>query len=147
MTTSVAHVDAPVVARTSRSLLMGRVRRTGTAPELHLRHALHRAGLRYRLANGARLPGTPDLAFRRAHVAVFVDGCFWHGCPKHGTVPKTNIEFWTAKIQRNRQRDRHVDRALRAMGWKVVRVCEDQVRTRTAKIVSRIQRLMVAART
>jgi DNA mismatch endonuclease (patch repair protein) len=80
-------------------------------------------------------------------VAVFVDGCFWHGCPKHGTVPKTNIEFWTAKIQRNRQRDRHVDRALRAMGWKVVRVCEDQVRTRTAKIVSRIQRLMVAART
>jgi DNA mismatch endonuclease, patch repair protein len=145
VTTSAAHADVPVVARTSRSLLMGRVRRTGTAPELYLRRALHRSGLRYRLASGAGLPGTPDLAFRRAHVAVFVDGCFWHGCPKHGTVPKTNTKFWTAKIRRNRQRDRHVDQALRDMGWKVVRVCEDQVRTRSTKIVSRIQRLMKMA--
>lgn len=140
--------DAALGARVSnsaRSLLMARVRRSGTAPEMSLRRALHRAGLRYRLATGNPLPGTPDLAFRRSRVAVFVDGCFWHGCPQHGSLPKTNTDFWDAKIRRNRRRDQDVDRELRHLGWKVVRVWEHDLRAETGPIVRRI-RLLVRSR-
>src|ERR1700685_1997695 len=87
----------------ARSLLMSRVRRTGTRPEMLLRAALHRAGYRYRINTGSTLPGRPDIVLRRFRLAIFVDGCFWHGCPRHGTVPKTNTEFWTTKILRNKR--------------------------------------------
>jgi len=66
----------------------------------------------------------PDFVFRRERVAVFVDGCFWHGCPRHGTRPKQNGRFWREKIERNQARDRRVTRALRAQGWKVLRLWE-----------------------
>jgi DNA mismatch endonuclease (patch repair protein) len=137
--------DVARVPDAARSRLMARVRRTGTEPELSLRKALHGVGLRYRLAGGKQLPGTPDIAFRRSRVAVFVDGCFWHGCRRHGSIPKTNVEFWDAKIRRNKQRDREADRALRQLGWDVVRVCEHDVRTKREVVVRRIS-LLVAAR-
>jgi DNA mismatch endonuclease (patch repair protein) len=121
---------------------MGRVRRSGTACELTLRRALHRAGYRYRLDGGDGLPGTPDLVLRRFRLAIFVDGCFWHGCPKHGTVPKTNTQFWTAKILRNRNRDKQVDRSLKGLGWKVLRVWEHDVRLDGLAVVRRINRLL-----
>lgn len=129
----------------ARSRLMARVRRSGTAPELCLRRALHRAGLRYRLTSGKQLPGTPDIALRRSRVAVFVDGCFWHGCPKHGSMPKTNADFWNAKFRRNKRRDREANRALQRLGWDVVRVWEHDVRTKPEVIVRRIS-LLVASR-
>lgn len=134
----------PVVLRNvtrERSFLMARVRRSGTAPELALRRALHRAGYRYRLNSGCGLPGTPDLVLRRFRLAIFVDGCFWHGCELHGSVAKTNSEFWSAKILRNRQRDAKVDRALRALGWKVFRVWEHEVRLEMRQILRRIKRM------
>ena len=73
-----------------------------------------------------RVFGSPDFAFRRERVAVFVDGCFWHGCPKpkHAPLPKNRGEWWAAKLARNRERDRLVTRTLRKMGWRVVRVWE-----------------------
>lgn len=74
-----------------------------------------------------KLPGTPDIAFVRARVAVFVDGCFWHGCPEHYTSPKTNTEFWAEKIATNRARDERVQADLSAEGWTTVRLWEHQV--------------------
>lgn len=70
----------------------------------------------------------PDFVFSRLRVAVFVDGCFWHGCPRHGTQPKTNVRFWRDKIARNRTRDRQVNRLLRKLGWRVVRVWEHELK-------------------
>lgn len=113
-----------------------------TEPELALRRELHRLGLRYRLERQV-VPGTRrrvDIAFGPAKVAVLVDGCFWHGCPDHGTLPaETNRDFWEDKIARNRERDRDTDQRLEAAGWEVIRVWEheppDQAADRVAQIV------------
>jgi DNA mismatch endonuclease (patch repair protein) len=121
---------------------MARVRRSGTACELALRKALHNAGYRYRLNRGIGLPGTPDLVLSSLQLAIFVDGCFWHGCRQHGSVPKTNTKFWTAKIDRNRQRDKQVDRLLKAAGWKVLRVWEHEIRLDASKVLKRIKRIL-----
>ena len=81
----------------------------------------------------------PDFVFPRIRVAVFVDGCFWHGCPRHATQPKTNAKFWRDKIATNRARDRRVNRALRRLGWTVVRVWEHELRRRDeAKLIRRL---------
>lgn len=129
--------DPPPTA--ARSRLMGRVRHSGTTPELLLRRALWSAGLRYRLQTKTRLPGSPDITFPRVKVAIFVDGCFWHGCPLHGTRPKTRSEFWSAKINRNQARDLEVDAKLAAMGWVVVRLWEHEVTTSLVECVARIR--------
>lgn len=104
-------------------------RRTGTTPERLLGSALHARGLRYRKdrrldAAGRRV--RPDLVFGPARVAVFVDGCFWHRCPIHATHPSANAGYWRAKFNRTVERDRADDAALRAAGWKVVRVWEHE---------------------
>ena len=103
-------------------------RRTDTKPELALRHALHRLGYRYRkdyrldLDGGRRV--RPDIAFTARKVAVFVDGCFWHACPEHGSKPRANEWYWGPKLVRNVERDRINDAALILAGWTVVRLWE-----------------------
>ena len=110
------------------SLRMSRARRRDTAPEIALRKALHADGLRYRVAYP--VPGqrrrTIDIAFTRQKVAVFVDGCFWHGCPEHGTAPRANAEWWRRKLEANRARDVDTDEMLRDRGWTVLRVWEHE---------------------
>lgn len=99
-----------------------------TAPELAVRRLLHAAGLRYRV-DRPPLPGLrrrADIVFGPARVAVYVDGCFWHGCPEHGTLPRANSEYWQKKLQRNRMRDVETDRRLMDAGWSVVRVWEHE---------------------
>ena len=91
-----------------------------------LRRELWRRGLRYRLKS--KIYGKPDAVFVRARVALFVDGCFWHGCPEHSVQPKTNAKFWIEKIARNRTRDLLVAEQLTAEGWTVIRVWEHSVR-------------------
>ena len=104
-------------------------RRTDTKPEKALRSALHAAGYRfrkdYRLDLGAAKP-RPDIVFTRAKVAVFVDGCYWHSCPDHGTTPRKNSDYWTPKLARNARRDKENDEALEKAGWAVVRVWEHE---------------------
>ena len=104
--------------------------RTDTKPELALRSALHRSGLRFRKDLRIKL-GTfaarPDIVFTKRKVAVFVDGCFWHRCPKCYHKPATNADFWEAKIGRNVERDKEVSRELKNRGWKVVRVWEHEL--------------------
>jgi DNA mismatch endonuclease (patch repair protein) len=103
-------------------------RRTDTKPELALRHALHRLGYRYRkdfrldLDSGRRV--RPDIVFTARKVAVFVDGCFWHACPEHGSKPKANEWYWSPKLVKNVERDRINDAALILAGWTVVRLWE-----------------------
>nr|WP_030251269.1 very short patch repair endonuclease [Streptacidiphilus jeojiense] len=107
---------------------MQAIRSRDTAPELALRSLVHAAGLRYRVA-AKPLPGmrrTADLLFRPTRVAVFVDGCYWHGCPEHFVPPRTNPGYWREKIGRNVQRDRDTDARLAEAGWLVLRFWEHQ---------------------
>jgi DNA mismatch endonuclease, patch repair protein len=105
---------APLSDRVSQQ--MSRMPRTSTGPEIAIRRALHRQGLRFRLHRRA-LPGTPDIVLCRAKVAVFIDGCFWHACPDHGSLPKNNRSWWDAKLAANKERDGRKDAALTEMGW------------------------------
>ncbi|SBW24438.1 DNA mismatch endonuclease Vsr [Candidatus Protofrankia californiensis] len=116
-------LPAPLNAATSARLR--RQPRASTKPELALCRELHRRGLRFRV-NHPRLPGRPDMAFTRARVAVFVDGCFWHCCPEHGTLPRNNRDWWQAKLDRNVARDRAKDAALADLGWTVLHVWEHE---------------------
>ena len=102
-------------------------RRTDTKPELALRSALHALGYRYRKDFRLDLPARrvrPDIAFTGRKVAVFIDGCFWHACPDHGSRPKNNEWYWSPKLARNVERDRAADAALSQAGWTVVRLWE-----------------------
>ncbi|HMD60384.1 MAG TPA: very short patch repair endonuclease [Opitutaceae bacterium] len=120
--------DYPHPSSTAVTATMKGNRRTGTRPELILRSALHARGLRFRKDYPARVHGCRptriDVAFTRARVAVFVDGCFWHGCPLHGNVPATNPHYWPEKLRRNRERDRVVTSSLERDGWTVLRLWE-----------------------
>ena len=122
---------------------MSRIRGRNTGPERALRSALRAAGIPYR--SYLRLPGRPDVALARARVAVFVHGCFWHGCPHHYTAPRTRAEFWRKKLEDNRDRDLRNTRALRVKGWRVITVWECQVEKRLPSVVSRLRRLSQAA--
>jgi len=99
-----------------------------TAPEKALRSALHKKGLRFRIDAKPikELNRKADIVFRPAKVAVFVDGCFWHGCPIHGTKAKANAEFWDQKIKKNQERDKDTVNQLEAAGWRVIRVWEHE---------------------
>jgi DNA mismatch endonuclease (patch repair protein) len=107
---------------------MSRQRSRDTAIEVALRRELHRLGLRYRVHRRPvrAVRREADVVFGPAKVAVFVDGCFWHGCPEHGTWPKRNGEFWRAKIEANRVRDANTDLVLAEAGWLAVRVWEHE---------------------
>lgn len=119
---------------------MSRVRSADTVPEIAFRRALWAVGLRYRVR--ARLPGTPDLAFPKWRLTIFVDGCFWHACPRHYGEPKSNVEFWRTKISANRERDRRVNRELRRLGWRVVRIWEHELRENLPGVVVRVRNLL-----
>lgn len=113
----------PIALSPAVSAQMQRMPRESSTPEVLLRRALHALGLRFRL-HDRRLPGTPDIVFPRARLAVFVDGCFWHACPEHGTLPRNNREWWAAKLAATTERDRRKDAALGEIGWQPVHVWE-----------------------
>lgn len=132
-----ARLEAPTPDARRR---MQRVRQKNTSAESALRRELHARGLRYRIH--VRVLTKPrrvaDVAFSGPRVAVFVDGCFWHGCPIHATWPKQNAEFWRAKIMANQERDRNTGERLRAEGWRVVRVWEHERPTVAAGRIAKI---------
>lgn len=123
---------------------MSRIRGSDTKPEVVLRSALWRRGLRYR--KKTRLRGKPDIVFPTERVVVFVDGCFWHRCPEHQTRPAANAEFWDNKLSGNVARDRHVDAALEAEAWTVVRVWEHEVERELESVTLRVYELVLASR-
>lgn len=128
-----------VLTKEQRKYCMSRIRGRNTKPEIKIRNTLWRMGFRYRL--NSNLPGHPDFVFIRQKIAVFVDGCFWHGCPTHGTIPKTNRDFWKNKIEKTVLRDAANASRLNELGWQVVRVWEHDVESdvvSTAKSIARI---------
>ncbi|MFI5826469.1 very short patch repair endonuclease [Streptomyces sp. NPDC051578] len=128
---------------------MSRQKSKNTGIEIALRRSLHAAGLRYRVhrrpVKGVRREA--DIVFGPARVAVFVDGCFWHGCPLHATWPRSNPEFWRAKIEGNRARDRDTDARLAEAGWLAVRVWEHESVEKAAERVAEVVAARRSART
>lgn len=116
--------------------------RSGTKPEVAIRSLLHRAGKRFRKDYPIRVGGQltrPDIVFPRQKIAIYIDGCFWHACPKHRTTPKHNAWYWLPKLRRNAERDRYATARLRRQGWQVVRAWEHEdasaVLSRTLKVL------------
>lgn len=146
MATPPPRADAWVSTGAGRHLA-GR-RKTDTEPELALRRALHAADFRFRLHPRVAPGCTPDLVLPRHHVAVFVDGCFWHGCPEHGRrTPWTgpNAALWADKLARNAERDRRSTALAEAAGWTVVRVWEHEVTNDVEAAVARVRAASRAA--
>ena len=129
-----------VASLSDASRRMKRVRQKNTSAESALRRELYARGLRYRIHVSilAKPRRVADIVFIGARVAVFVDGCFWHGCPLHATWPKQNAEFWRKKITANRERDLDTNARLEADGWKVVRVWEHESPSEAASHIARI---------
>lgn len=127
----------------TRSEQMARIRSGNTGPEIELRRALWKIGLRYRVR--PKLPGVPDIAFISRRIAVFVDGCFWHGCPEHYTTPRTNTVFWSTKVHRNRSRDAEVNSRLHDLGWTVLRFWEHDVADRLNSVVDTIRQAVAGS--
>jgi DNA mismatch endonuclease (patch repair protein) len=132
---------ADLWSKAKRSEVMARIRGQGNRSTEQRLAALFRThgitGWRRHLP----LPGRPDFTFRAQRLIIFVDGCFWHGCPRHGSRPRQNGAFWRKKIARNRQRDRAVNRDLRRRGWRVVRIWEHELH---GSLSRKVQRLLEA---
>ncbi len=114
-------------------------RRRDTAPEIALRRELFRRGLRFRVDYRITVDPTahvrPDIVFTHRRLAIFVDGCYWHSCPIHATMPKSNVDFWARKFARNRERDLRDRTLLEQAGWTVLRFWEHEDPTRAAEVV------------
>lgn len=115
-------------------------KRSNTQPELRIRKLVHAVGLRYRIDTKPEkdLNRRADIVFRQAKVAVFIHGCFWHGCPRHFKSPKTNKRFWETKIERNIQRDKETRNILRKRGWRVIEIWEHQSSESGARSIVRV---------
>lgn len=133
MTRTVVEPSSPATSKVMRGN-----RRRDTVPELALRSELHRRGRRFRVdhpvpASGVR--ARPDIVFPRQRIAVYVDGCFWHRCPTHGTEPRANSDYWKPKLDANVARDRRVTEVLCAAGWRVLRIWAHVPPAEAARIV------------
>jgi DNA mismatch endonuclease (patch repair protein) len=118
---------------------MSAIHSKNTKPEVVLRRALWASGLRYRIHYGKE---KIDIAFPSEKVAIFVDGCFWHGCPVHSHMPKSNRKYWVPKLQKNIQRDSEKNERLKRQGWKILRFWEHEVENESCvvdKIISAVQ--------
>ncbi|MBZ5602992.1 MAG: very short patch repair endonuclease [Acidobacteriia bacterium] len=128
-----------------RSRNMSAIRSRGNkSTEKAVRFRMIRAGLSgWKLCTGT-LPGKPDFVFETAKVVVFLDGCYWHGCPKCYRAPTSNTGYWSEKFRRNKDRDKRVGQLLRRDGWKVVRIWEHEIKRSPAKVVEKIRALIVS---
>ncbi|MFH9735913.1 very short patch repair endonuclease [Streptomyces sp. NPDC017260] len=135
-------VSGVVPSSAAVSARMSRQGSRDTAPEIAVRRLLHAAGLRYRV--NMPVPGMPrrtiDIAFTKARVAIFLDGCFWHGCPQHATHPKANAAWWRTKLDKNMARDRETSEHLRKEGWTVLRFWEHEAPDAIALAVQEARR-------
>ena len=129
-----------------RSEVMSKIRSKNTKPEIALRKALYSRGLRYRV-NYKKLPGKPDIVFTQYNTVIFVHGCFWHGHDNCGDshIPKTNTEFWSAKIARNKERDNNNIMQILSMGWKVLIIwdCEIQQKDNIRVLIQKIEDILL----
>ena len=123
---------------------MGKIKSRNTTPELGLRRSLFRAGMRFRIEYGKE---KIDIAFPRRRVAIFVDGCFWHSCKLHGTLPRSNTDYWKRKFSENEKRAIAKDLRLKECGWVVVHFWEHEIKENPEHCVSKITELLVDKQT
>ncbi len=135
---------ADFLTKSQRSALMSSIKgKANKGTELRLVEMFREHGIK-----GWRrhypLPGKPDFVFAKAKLAIFVDGCFWHGCPKHYRPPTSNVEFWRKKFEGNRSRDKKTDALLRLKGWKVIRIWEHSL-CQPKRVLTHIQKALAGA--
>jgi DNA mismatch endonuclease (patch repair protein) len=132
---------ADIFSKKKRSEIMSRVRAKETGIEIIFRKALWNAGFRYR-KNVRKYFGTPDIVLKKYKTVIFIDSCFWHGCKKHGTWPKTRKAFWKKKIERNMERDSEVTKHFRKEKWQVIRIWEHEIKKDLGKAFARVEKLL-----
>lgn len=135
---------ADFLSKEKRSKLMASIKSKGNADTEMRLISIFKANKIRGWRRNLPIHGKPDFVFRKCRVAVFVDGCFWHGCPKHGRYPQTNEAFWLGKLRRNKLRDRKVTSELRRRGWLVIRIWEHSLKHQE-RIVLRINRQLIKA--
>jgi DNA mismatch endonuclease (patch repair protein) len=138
--TGITAIQTDVLTPQQRRYCMSQIRGRDTKPELLLRRVLWGMGLRYRLQS--KITGRPDLLFVSARVAIFVDGCQWHCCPRHWVRPKSNVIFWDRKFNNTKKRDVLVNAQLKSAGWKVLRFWEHEVEKDCRAVANRILRIV-----
>ena len=123
-----------VFSKEKRSEIMSKIRSKNTQPEVLLRKELWKKGYRYRIH--FKLPGKPDIVFIRKRIVIFIDGCFWHRCPRCYKAPKSNTSYWEAKISKNIERDKLINATLTKKGWHVIRIWEHQIKETLEDVVN-----------
>ena len=126
-----------VFSKKKRSEIMSKVRSKDSKIEIKFRKALWKEGFRYR-KNSTKYFGKPDLVLLKYKTVIFIDSCFWHSCKEHGTIPSTRKKFWTEKLEKNRQRDKEVNRYYKKEGWKIFRVWEHEIQKKPVKTLEKI---------
>ena len=121
---------------------MSKVRSKDSKIEIEFRKKLWQAGFRYR-KNATKYFGKPDIVLPKYKTVIFIDSCFWHGCKKHGSMPQTRKRFWEAKIERNKQRDREVNRYYKKIGWKIFRIWEHKLKLSNREILKEVFDFMI----
>ena len=118
-----------------------KIKSKNTKPEITIRQLIWKKGYRYRIGHG--LMGKPDMVFPSYNIAIFIDGCFWHGCPKHYRMPSSNVKYWKQKISQNKKRDRKINKQLKKEGWKIIRIWEHDIKQNPEKTVKRIIKKLI----
>ena len=130
-------IMADSLSKEKRSKVMASIRSKNTKPEITIRKLLWNEGIRYRI-HSKSVFGTPDISIKKQKLAVFIDGCFWHGCKKCYKEPKSNVDFWRAKLKRNKERRREVKKVLRNDEWNVLEFWEHEINNNPKKILEDI---------
>lgn len=129
------------VSKQKRSEIMSAIKSKDSAMEIGLRKELSRLGLRYR-KNVKNLEGKPDIAFIGKKVVIFLDSCFWHGCRWHCRIPQANRSYWQKKIERNKIRDKKINKIYKEKDWKVLRFWEHEIKNNPSCVLNRIKKIL-----
>ncbi len=127
-----------------RSDVMRAVKSAGNkSTEIIVTRTLKELGIRYWASHSRDIEGKPDFIFRKKRIVIFVDGCFWHGCKIHCRLPSSNKDYWNAKIERNSNRDKIVNKNLRKKGWKVIRIWEHSLKKSQSDVRKRLKKILI----
>ena len=132
---------ADTVSKIKRREIMQSVRSKDSKIEIAFRKVLWQAGYRYR-KNVNDYFGKPDIVLKKYRTVIFIDSCFWHGCPKHLRVPKSNVDYWSNKIKKNKQRDEAINREYKNSGWQVVRIWEHDIKTSLEETMRKLAQIL-----
>lgn len=129
------------ISKKKRSSIMRAIKSKDTKIEIAFRKVLWEKGFRYK-KNSSKYFGKPDIVLKKYKTVIFLDSCFWHGCKKHGSMPQTRKKFWKEKIERNKQRDKEVNRHYKKNGWKALRVWEHEIKKDSQKTIGKIMKFL-----